>query len=147
MSDRASRIEITVNSFLTKEWHRLRDLCLTQYSQLQDWTPEQYEAIKYLVDKNHLFNPVADDLEPPVLLLNMNDMFAWACADGEEITPQEAIEVADAVKQIGSYGDLLWTCKKRGGEPQNAITRRPEYQEAKAKFEAIYNPSPTEPRE
>jgi len=50
---------------------------------------------------------------------NANDCFAWACADGEVIRPEDldALEKACAdvvaIDEFSSWGTLLWVCRKR----------------------------------
>jgi len=57
---------------------------------------------------------------------NCNDLFAWACADSEEITVsdipeyQKAIDECMAVNHIGYAGEL-WACRKRGMKPQPPV--------------------------
>lgn len=56
----------------------------------------------------------ADD-ELPGLWLNLNDVFGWGCADGEEITDEDLDEVTRLFIQYGWCGLLYWASKKRGG--------------------------------
>jgi len=46
-------------------------------------------------------------------LLNMNDTFAWACADCEEVPDDKISEVADFFKQYGYAGLTYWVAHQR----------------------------------
>jgi hypothetical protein len=62
-----------------------------------------------------------------VLFVNCNDVFAWACADCEEITendgeePSEIIELYKCYKQSSKWGGTRWVCIKRKEKPQDPI--------------------------
>jgi hypothetical protein len=55
------------------------------------------------------------------IMINMNDTFGWACADGEEITEAEVDEVYaayfDAPEGTGVHAVTRWVCARRGEEP------------------------------
>ncbi len=46
------------------------------------------------------------------LFINMSDTWAWACADGELVKPDEISEVARLFEQWGWCGLLYWASKK-----------------------------------
>lgn len=57
---------------------------------------------------------------------NCNDLWYWACADYEEITPkdlsayEQAIKDCEALKpSYSAYAGTVWACRKRGMRPQN----------------------------
>ena len=52
-----------------------------------------------------------------VLVLNMNDTFAFATADAEEVPPSQWQEVADIYKEFGRDGLTAWTAIRRNAEP------------------------------
>ena len=124
----------------------IADRCFTMW--LKQFSAEEATAIKALVEYGTMFHPFEDLTEgDPVLLLNMNDQFAWGTADGEEISPQEAVEVARCVEAVGTLGASLWVARKRGCELQTAIKNHPRYgyDMAKAEFEKWATTEP-EPR-
>lgn len=61
---------------------------------------------------------------------NCNDLFAWACADSEEITVadipeyQRAIDDCTAARGFPSYAGSLWACRKRGERPQKPVMHK-----------------------
>lgn len=51
--------------------------------------------------------------------VNCNDVFAWACADCEDIASEEELQdLYDASAADRNWGMLKWVCKKRGEKPQ-----------------------------
>jgi hypothetical protein len=63
------------------------------------------------------------------IYVNANDVFAWACADGECITnndgdnPSEIIELYKLWKENERWGTIKWLCKKRNLQPQYPIKK------------------------
>lgn len=55
------------------------------------------------------------------ILVNCNDVFAWACADAEEITSKELKELYYYVKKDMDYGSIVWCIKKRNMMPQKPV--------------------------
>jgi len=47
------------------------------------------------------------------IMLNMNDTFAWGCADCEEIPKDKVKEVAQLYRRYGNMGLTYWVSKKR----------------------------------
>ena len=57
-----------------------------------------------------------DDLDPRYhQMLNMNDVWGWATADGEYVEDEELPEVARLFCEYGWCGLLYWVSQKRGG--------------------------------
>jgi len=52
------------------------------------------------------------------LYVNCNDLFYWACADSEEIEPNELQDLFKCYEKSKSFGGFLWACKKTGMRPQ-----------------------------
>lgn len=48
-------------------------------------------------------------------VLNMNDVWGWACADCEEVAEEELQAVALLFHNYGWCGILYWVSEKRGG--------------------------------
>ncbi|MDO8659570.1 MAG: hypothetical protein Q7K54_03120 [Candidatus Parcubacteria bacterium] len=57
------------------------------------------------------------DKEKICLYLNMNDTFAWACADAEEFTIEELPIIYDVFEKFGHSGIIAWASQKNGMEP------------------------------
>jgi hypothetical protein len=59
-----------------------------------------------------------DDDEDDVQLrqaLNMNDTWAWACADGEHVPDEELPRVAELFWRYGNCGLLYWVSERSNG--------------------------------
>jgi hypothetical protein len=61
-----------------------------------------------------------------VIAENCNDLFFWACADAEDITPrdlplyEQAIKDCEAIQpSYSAYAGTIYACRKRGMRPQN----------------------------
>lgn len=78
-----------------------------------------------------------DTGDKPHFFVNCNDLFEWACADAEEITPGNLQLLIDTYAELKStnwpdpkipsrrypaevYTDSLWACRVRGWRPQRA---------------------------
>lgn len=53
--------------------------------------------------------------------LNVNDVFAWACADSEEIYHGDIQDVYDHWKIDPIWGTAVWVMKKRNELPQEPV--------------------------
>ncbi len=58
------------------------------------------------------------------ILVNCNDVFAWACADAEEIMMHEVRDLFDHWCQDPIWGSSVWCIKRRGIMPQEPVERR-----------------------
>lgn len=75
------------------------------------------ESAKELLTKADVFFGVDDeDGDPPAMnqTLNMNDTWAWACADGEYVPDEDLPEVARLFWQYGHCGILYWVSERTG---------------------------------
>jgi hypothetical protein len=66
-----------------------------------------------------------DQYAPITLLVNCNDVFAWGCADCEELTADDVPALEQALDDAQAAGDrgaghLLWIARKRQMRPQGA---------------------------
>lgn len=69
-----------------------------------------------LLNAASLFFP-ADDDEPEIKrMINLNDVFGWAWADGENVTDEDLPKVAYLFREYGWCGILYWVSDKRGGQ-------------------------------
>lgn len=57
------------------------------------------------------------DEDMPGLWLNMNDVFAYACADTEQVEDADIQTVYAIWKEQGSDGVIDWVAQKRGEQP------------------------------
>lgn len=89
------------------------------------------------------------DFAPITFLVNCNDLFHWACADSERVTPENlprlrsAFADAKATGILGNqfYGPLLFCARERRMRPQKAFYENmPE--EMIALFDACGEPRP-----
>ena len=71
--------------------------------------------------------------EEIIMCVLMNDIFAWACADQEDITLEDIPLIYQLNKEYGYAGVIAWVSKKRGYEPQEAFDRTNNYLEAQEK--------------
>lgn len=70
------------------------------------------EALKLLNASQIFF----DDEDIGECMINLNDVFGWACADTEKVEDEEIVEVAELFGKYGWCGILYWVSKKRGGQ-------------------------------
>lgn len=66
-------------------------------------------AKKFLLAANVFYE---DDDETPACTLNMNDVWCWACAWGEEVPESELPEVARLFWWYGNSGLLYWVSER-----------------------------------
>lgn len=66
-----------------------------------------HDARKLLDAADVFFEP--DDEE---IVLNMNDVWGWACADGEELEEKDLPEVAELFWSYGWCGILYWVSER-----------------------------------
>jgi hypothetical protein len=80
----------------------------------------QLEVLSKGVDKNFALFALLDLgwAEGDKYILNMNDTFHYACADAEEVSKEEAPEVARLFKAHGYKGLDYWVAEKRGYDPE-----------------------------
>lgn len=75
-------------------------------------TPQ--EAYKLLKAADVFFDPDPED-DFPDCVINLNDVFGHAVADGEEVDEEELPELADLFERYGWCGIYYWVSQKRGG--------------------------------
>lgn len=75
------------------------------------------EEARELLTKADVFFGDYEDEDFPKLkqTLNMNDVWCWACADGEYVSDEELPEVARLYRAYGYCGILYWVSQKNGG--------------------------------
>lgn len=70
-----------------------------------------------LLDAAGVFFDVDDDEEDAAEwrnVINLNDTFSWACADGESVTDDELPRVGELFLRYGLCGVYYWAWNKRG---------------------------------
>ncbi len=58
------------------------------------------------------------------LNVNCNDVFAWGCADGEEVYYDELEDLYNHWEKDPEWGSTVWCCKKRNELPQKPVYDR-----------------------
>ena len=58
-----------------------------------------------------------------IIFVNCNDIWAWGCADAEEVTKKELPVLCRMYMGDKRWGVLKWACRKRGMRPQFPIRR------------------------
>lgn len=98
------------------------------------------EKILHINTRPYIENPYDDKnkwvlakKETIVVFVNCNDVFAWGCADSEEIESSEQI-YKDKVNWLSEllkyhlddpkWGSVKWCCKKRNQRPQEPLVNR-----------------------
>lgn len=78
---------------------------------------------------------------PVTMIVNCNDLFFWACADAEAITPENIVEfeqayedAAKAYKHGECYAQLLFCCRVRKMRPQT-----PYYKHIPEQLHGLFN--------
>jgi hypothetical protein len=66
--------------------------------------------------------------------INCNDLWAWACAEFEDITFEDLPELKMCLTLSEKYGDILWACRKIGMRPQ-----KPYYKHFSDEEAALFN--------
>ncbi len=65
----------------------------------------------------------AANAETVVVFVNCNDIFAWACADGEDLPLGEVESLYRHVLKHPTWGSAMWCCKRRKEQPQAPVVR------------------------
>lgn len=69
---------------------------------------------------------------PVTFFVNCNDLFEWATADVEQLTPEDLPALRQAIADVGrsdegnDLGFLLWCARKRGMRPQQSAYPKDE---------------------
>jgi hypothetical protein len=90
---------------------------------------DEDEALAEMLKAGILFSNTREYLwqgekqgETVVLFVNCNDIFAWACADAEDVKESEVKDLYQMWKKDG-WGIVKWACKKRNLQPQQAMVK------------------------
>lgn len=92
--------------------------------------PMEERILARLLGDDVLFSNERDyyyDGEPEgkivVLFVNCNDLFAWGCADAEDL-PYEQLGPLLRMHMAGKWGSDKWCCKQRNERPQKPVEKR-----------------------
>lgn len=100
-------------------WNKALLALLDNYTCIMDWiaglTPEAASAIRELLAADELFLTVEGGTVS--CLLNMNDTFAYACADAEEVPLGDLPAVLAYWHTYGASGLKAWVAIRRGEVP------------------------------
>jgi hypothetical protein len=96
---------------------------------------DEEQAILQLLTEEILFSnyrthssddkKLTNDGKTIVLFLNCNDVFAWACADAEDVSSIEELKsLYDYCEKYGAWqGSTIWVCMKRNQKPQRSLEK------------------------
>lgn len=87
-------------------------------------------------------NPCDSGEHWPILCVNVNDTFCYACGDAEEVPKASLPEIAQIYRQHGGVGLICWAAKRRDLDPVVEYTEDPVYQ---ATWKALYGEAKVEP--
>lgn len=80
------------------------------------WTREAH----YVFNKGSKFE---DSGEGIVVFVNCNDVFAWGCADAEELPHDEVVNLFMEWHKSNRWGPVRWVCFRRNEKPQAPVAR------------------------
>lgn len=74
------------------------------------------ESARNFLNYANVFFMCDEDDDPKMKqTLNMNDVWAWACAEGQYVPDEKLVEVADLFWMYGWSGILYWVSKENNG--------------------------------
>ena len=102
-------------------------------SKISEWLKTLSERIIELIENDTLRVSIESDKNPSLWIL-CNDLFFWACADGEDFELSDLPDLEKALLDSPTHGDLLWCCRKRKMRPQ-----KPYYKYIKKEEHKLFN--------
>lgn len=86
---------------------------------IEDYLENLQSPFKEEVEEALLDRSIYISFNKDQVCLNVlcSDTFCFACADSEEIKPEEIFQLRDCQKLTGKYGEMLWACRKRNMKP------------------------------
>lgn len=97
----------------------------------KEWWVHEEEALAVLLDAQAVFangrKYICEGGEQPetvVLFVNCNDVFAWGCADAEDLPYGEIAAVYEAWEHPSGWGVERWCCIRRNEKPQRPVEER-----------------------
>ena len=88
---------------------------------------DEEAAVAMLLDAGVLYcgHCIIDSTPSIVLYVLCNDLFAWACADGENVSLDELPLLVNLHQEVkNNWGSQIWCCLKRKMQPQLPIKKR-----------------------
>lgn len=103
-----------------------------------------YEVLSLLAETDCLMSiwwRCDGEFAPVTFFVNANDLFEWACADCETLTPDDLPALRQAIKDVSAINEMekdlgfsLWVARKRGMRLQ--IPAYPKDERIRALFDA-----------
>ena len=81
------------------------------------------ENILFVNSRKYVIEDAISKNETLILHLNCNDVFAWAYADGEDVSYNELPELFKMYEANRDCGPTQWVCIKRNQKPQAPIVK------------------------
>ncbi len=83
------------------------------------------ESILFCNGRNHSceISGVKYEGNTTVLFVNCNDIFAWGCADAEDLPYKEIINLYKFWRKDRKWGAAKWCCKIRNQQPQAPVKK------------------------
>lgn len=94
---------------LTQKWGKISDFITQLPADVRD------DIINFIIKDKIQISVGKDTIN---FWINCNDLFAWACADGEDFELSDLEDFKKAFKDSPDNGDILWCCRKRKMRPQ-----------------------------
>lgn len=82
--------------------------------------PDFHDIILILLATGEFY--ITDD-DIPKFWANCSDIFAWGCADGEDVTTSEVYDLFNKYIEDNGWGIIKWCCIKRNERPQLMIEK------------------------
>jgi hypothetical protein len=91
---------------------------------------QEHLALAYLLYHEIVFlnsfwwykdNPLKESIS---INVNCSDVFAWGCADAEELDYKDLEELYNMVRKDPANGSIVWCCIKRNELPQKPVLER-----------------------
>ena len=58
-----------------------------------------------------------------VVYVNTSDIFAWGCADGEDLETEDILPLYKLCRDNGFWGVVKWACRLHNEKPQLAVAK------------------------
>jgi len=71
------------------------------------------------------YDEISKEIEPETITIYMlcNDIFAWGCADSEQVTLSDLKDLYHEFKEDKDGGPVRWVCRKRNEKPQKPVEK------------------------
>lgn len=107
------------------EFMTLEDLDATQDEDMSEEDALAYLLLDGVCFINHRYYTMNQDSpsegQTTVVFVLTNDIFAWGCADAEDLPSNEIIPLYRLWRQDSTWGPVKWACRRRQRQPQQAL--------------------------